>query len=61
MIHGFLRDHIPLKQGLRHQTLGGIHHSHQTQRPYSIKTRIKTPDTISSLPSAAMASETIFH
>ena len=40
---GGVRDHIPLEQGLRHLTSLAIIHLSVCQRPYSIRTRIKTP------------------
>ena len=41
----FVRDHIPLEQGLRHQILKDAG-SEVSQRPYSIRTRIKTFNTV---------------
>ena len=54
-----VRDHIPLEQGLRLSAdAAGL--PALCQRPYSIRTRIKTID--SGLPvSAGEQSETIFH
>ena len=39
-----VRDHIPLEQGLRHHLSLSIRESYRSQRPYSIRTRIKTED-----------------
>ena len=38
----FVRDHIPLEQGLRPSIKASLKHSSSRQRPYSIRTRIKT-------------------
>ena len=40
-----VRDHIPLEQGLRLILTGCLHTSLDRQRPYSIRTRIKTTQT----------------
>ena len=37
-----VRDHIPLEQGLRHNPTLSRYCYHSCQRPYSIRTRIKT-------------------
>ena len=37
-----VRDHIPLEQGLRHSSRAYKFHRYICQRPYSIRTRIKT-------------------
>ena len=37
-----VRDHIPLEQGLRHHSFGLRDERFAGQRPYSIRTRIKT-------------------
>ena len=37
-----VRDHIPLEQGLRLAAIGGAAVGYYGQRPYSIRTRIKT-------------------
>ena len=54
-----VRDHIPLEQGLRLH-LADMWHRPIGQRPYSIRTRIKT---CSAPPKAVLddESETIFH
>ena len=39
---GKVRDHIPLEQGLRQGRHDRIHDDEYGQRPYSIRTRIKT-------------------
>ena len=56
-----VRDHIPLEQGLRPAPHGAFHKLYvESQRPYSIRTRIKTfrerMDLVAGFPS-----ETIFH
>ena len=38
-----VRDHIPLEQGLRRLLTRSSHRTGLCQRPYSIRTRIKTP------------------
>ena len=38
----WLRDHLPLQQGLRHITVGSSGNSSTSQRPSSTTTRIKT-------------------
>ena len=56
---GYVRDHIPLEQGLRHINMEVIM-ANIGQRPYSIRTRIKTQiDLI--VVTVLFTSETIFH
>ena len=42
IIHLSVRDHIPLEQGLRRLQLLTAADADESQRPYSIRTRIKT-------------------
>ena len=55
-----LADHIPLKQGLRQlsSSLNGC--VQKARRPYSIKTRIKTPNWVIVI-IRCVHSQTIFH
>ena len=55
-----VRDHIPLEQGLRQGITGKVNSQTYCQRPYSIRTRIKTGRDITP-PDANFWSETIFH
>ena len=55
-----VRDHIPLEQGLRQSSLQTRHQWQQRQRPYSIRTRIKTM-LGRSAQKTVRKSETIFH
>ena len=55
-----VRDHIPLEQGLRHGTKNFTDAQRKRQRPYSIRTRIKTHNSGASWDLSA-PSETIFH
>ena len=41
-IRQIVRDHIPLEQGLRRTPTLSLTQSNLCQRPYSIRTRIKT-------------------
>ena len=54
-----VRDHIPLEQGLRHFFFHLLSLTVSRQRPYSIRTRIKTRLSISCM--LRSMSETIFH
>ena len=56
-----VRDHIPLKEGLRRYVGGSMGGGVHSQRPYSIKRRIKTMLTSELLARLSRASETIFH
>ena len=55
-----VRDHIPLEQGLRRLGVFHLGFSKISQRPYSIRTRIKTDKAEAQNPFME-ASETIFH
>ena len=55
-----LREHIPLKQGLRLIFLPARNIRRSSQRAYSIKTRIKTTACLRN-PSSSSISESIFH
>ena len=55
-----VRDHIPLEQGLRPRVVKSIELAMLRQRPYSIRTRIKTLLFRLSV-QLALQSETIFH
>ena len=54
-----VRDHIPLEQGLRPFNLAIVILRNYCQRPYSIRTRIKTGFNLPATPGST--SETIFH
>ena len=54
-----VRDHIPLEQGLRRLRFQRFQRSDGCQRPYSIRTRIKT--TLAIIHLSWLTSETIFH
>ena len=55
-----LREHLPLKQGLRLKRLILVRERHSTQRASSTKTRIKTANYIARQAFVAN-SESIFH
>ena len=58
--HDGVRDPIPLEQGLRLNSVKGTLAGSPSQRPYSIRTRIKTEVSAPRILSQRL-SETIFH